>query len=401
MVSCSQNHDTQYPEIIVISSVLPTPTSAGSIILHRHLSQLDNWGVLVVSDPSESNSPNLLTKLLKRLERTRLHRFVNDLTVLAGGHRWEKNLRSHSTNSARTVVLTVAHGDGCCAAKQFAQKNDLPLVTIFHDWWPDMPAVHAPFRQKLGRSFKQLYQASDLALSVSGRMRELLGTHPNSVVLYPIPAVPRENLASGALTTEDHSLSLRVFYSGGLYDYAPMLAELLQVVKDHPTLKLQVRGKNPNWPANFRTEMRDRGLWLDFAPREELDQWLASADAFLVTMSFESTMRRRMETSFSSKLTEFAQFGKPIVIWGPEYCSAIQWGKDGDRALCVTDENPNILVSALEKLNDSPEKQGYYAQQARIAAQGEFNPSTIQNRFLEHIQSLIEKKPKTDSYLFF
>ena len=95
-----------------------------------------------------------------------------------------------------------------------------------------------------------------------------------------------------------------------------------------------------------------------------------------------------METSFPSKLPEYAQFGKPIVIWGPEYCSAIHWGREGDRAICIMDENPHFLVSALENLKNSPEKQEYYAQQAGIAAQTEFNPYFMQNQFLEAIQNL-------------
>ncbi|MEA5526337.1 glycosyltransferase family protein [Nodularia spumigena] len=92
---------------------------------------------------------------------------------------------------------------------------------------------------------------------------------------------------------------------------------------------------------------------------------------------------RYVETSFPSKLPEYAQFGKPIVIWGPEYCSAIHWGRKGDRALCVTDENPNALISALKKIQHSPQIRRYYAQKTMIAAQTEFNPHLIQIKFLE------------------
>jgi hypothetical protein len=42
--------------------------------------------------------------------------------------------------------------------------------------------------------------------------------------------------------------------------------------------------------------MRENGRWLDFAPREEVDAWLASADAFLVPMVFDPAMRRRMDS---------------------------------------------------------------------------------------------------------
>jgi hypothetical protein len=98
-----------------------------------------------------------------------------------------------------------------------------------------------------------------------------------------------------------------------------------------------------------------------------------------------------VETSFPSKLPEYAQFGKPIVIWGPEYCSAIHWGREGDQSLCVTDENPRVLVSSLEKLKDSSQNLKYYGQKAKVASRTEFDPTIIQNKFLDHIWQLILK----------
>ena len=52
------------------------------------------------------------------------------------------------------------------------------------------------------------------------------------------------------------------------------------------------------------------------------------------SVSPQPTGAGQMETSFLSKLPEYAQFGKPILIWRPEYCSAIHWGREGDRAIC-------------------------------------------------------------------
>lgn len=376
------------PQIVVISSVLPRPTSAGEIILHRHLSSLADWTVQVSPHPHEAIPRSNTVKLLKRLERTRFHRWGNDLEVMANGRSWPSASDLAALPNSSTVVLTVAHGDGCWAAQRFARQHHLPLVTIFHDWWPDIPAVHAPLRARLAARFQQLYRQSALALCVSEAMQQQLGPHPNSQVLYPIPAEPPPSSAASAPV--DPAQPLRVVYSGGLYDYGPMIAELLQVTKEHPSVHVQVRGAAPNWPAEFREEMRQRGLWLDFAPRSELEDWLASADVFLVTMSFDPALRRRMETSFSSKLTEYAQFGKPLVIWGPEYCSAVQWAKQGDdRALCVTKTSPQALVTVLENLQHNPDKVGHYAAQARQAAAQEFNPQVLQRQFLGAMNQLL------------
>ncbi|HYW21515.1 MAG TPA: glycosyltransferase [Nodularia sp. (in: cyanobacteria)] len=383
-------------KILVISSISPQPTSAGQIILYRHLNQASGWDVDIVANPYESKTDRWQTKLIKRLEYTRFHPWGHDFQVIDQGMVWDNTLlNSHqrgfnSQTDDKTIVLTVSHGDGCWAAQRFAHHYQLPLVTIFHDWWPDIPTLHKPFRQLLEQRFQQLYQQSNLALCVSEGMKNALGSHSNSTVLYPIPAFLKEEITTKYQPeNEQISSPLQVVYSGNLHEYGPILAQLLEVTKDNPKIQVQVRGSNPNWSADFRSEMRDRNLWLDFAPREELNQWLAAADVFLVTMSFDQALRRRMETSFPSKLPEYAQFGKPLVIWGPDYCSAIRWGSEGDRALCITDENPQVLVSAVEKLSQDSSQREYYASQSRIAARQDFNPVNLQKHFLAAISTLL------------
>jgi hypothetical protein len=248
-----------------------------------------------------------------------------------------------------------------------------------------MADVYAPIRKILDRRFARLYSASQAALCVSEGMREQLGERVGSQVLYPLADVPETDRAAGGADPPARRQPLRVYYCGGLYDYGPMLAELLRQASGTPDVFLQVRGAEPNWPAGFRAEMSRTGNWLDFAPRSELGPWLASAGAFLVTMCFESGMRRRMASSFPSKLTEYAQYGKPIIIWGPEDCSAVRWARKGDRAIAVTHGGAEAVLAAMTALAQSTESQDHYARQARAAAATEFNPAKLQRQFLDAI----------------
>lgn len=378
--------------IIVISSVQPQTRSAGGLVLHRHLDNLTYYSVKVIHHPYKPDTITCFSKILKRLQKSWLDRIGNDLDVIRYGQAWNKTLEgiriSDMTKQGKLIVLTVAHGDGCWAAQSFAAYHNFPLVVFFHDWWPDSPKLHKPFRNLLNRNLIKLYQGSSLALCVSQGMKEALGSHPNSRVLYPIPNF-RTLLADQDIKQTSRSSSfLNVIYFGNLCEYGFMLGQLLKTIKEKSTIHFQVRGANPNWSAEFCSEMRSRGLWLDFVSREKLNEWSANADAFLVVMSFEPALRRRMETSFPSKLPEYAQFGKTLVIWGPEYCSAVRWAKGGDWGLCITDESSQSVVCALETLRNSSEKQRYYSGQAKKAAQKEFNPNYLQNSFLTSIEDL-------------
>ena len=103
------------------------------------------------------------------------------------------------------------------------------------------------------------------------------------------------------------------------------------------------------WKCSGPVRFGHAGRRMSFAPAEftadsfrlnQLAESLQNFQAALVVMSFAPPHRRRMTTSFPSKMIDAMQLGLPVVIWGPEYCSAVKWARRGERALCVTDPNP-------------------------------------------------------------
>ena len=176
-----------------------------------------------------------------------------------------------------------------------------------------MADVPSFFRRILEKQFLDLARECAVGLCVCEGMRNALGAGDNLQVLPPIPAL-REISENGAEPTDHPNSPFRVLYFGNLGEYGPMLGEALEESLKQPEILLQVRGSNPQWSDELKRKMLANGRWLEFAPREELEEWLASADAFLIPMVFEEKYRRRMETSFPSKLIEFAQFGKPLII---------------------------------------------------------------------------------------
>ena len=91
-------------------------------------------------------------------------------------------------------------------------------------------------------------------------------------------------------------------------------------------------------------------------------------------------------------MIDAVQLGLPIVIWGPEYCSAVKWARRGERALCVTDPNPLALRQALDELAASSSEQERFAKGARDAAAGEFNCERIQAQLVDELMRAIQKR---------
>jgi len=84
------------------------------------------------------------------------------------------------------------------------------------------------------------------------------------------------------------------------------------------------------------------------------------------------------------------QLGLPVVIWGPEYCSAVKWARIGGRALWVTDPNPSAIRRALEELAAASAEQERLAKSSRETAATDFNHERIQTQFIDALRRAIQ-----------
>jgi len=382
-------------KVALISSIVPKNARGGGLVLYHRFKDLSSIELLVVCDgPVPGFNHRVLkhrisSRIFKRIAKTRLRRWGLDCEefFLPCSPNWVARI---CESFKPDVILTVAHGNLWRLALREARSSKVPLVTLFDDWWPDLSGTHEMLRPLLDKQFRALHQNSAVSLCVCEGMLAALGPHPRAEILYGIPNRHTPSV-SHANRKPAVSGELKLIYTGNLVEYGEPVRAALEATKEHPRIRLEASGGNPAWPAPFRKEMQERGLWHDFVPQEKLGVWMATADAFLVAMRFEPQLRRFMETSFPSKIANYAQFHKPIVIWGPEYCSAIQWARRGDRALCITDNDPIALKAALEKLAGSPGLQASLTERARQAAQTEFNPERLQRQFLGSLQNVIRK----------
>lgn len=379
--------------IIVISSVRPEPTSAGPIVLHRHLVS-QPWIDLEIygAEPGRRTFRSLIRRGIGQLKKIALGRWSEVLWSLWKGRWLDEHLPREVDPSQTTVVLTVAHGDACHTAQRFARRHHLPVVVWFQDWWPDLADVPGCFRPLLERHFRELYQGADLALCICEGMKEELGPHRNAVVLPPVS--DEGQIGAGKEEKNIISSEFKVIYSGTLGEYGPMMESLIRESLNHPELLIQARGANPEWDREFIEAMTQEGRLLPFAPRDEFNDWLRTADAFIVPMVFDPKMRRRMRTSFPSKLIEFAQLGKPLIVWGPDDCSAIRWAHVNGYHLTVTSEDPEKVIQEIKMLAESCDAQKIAVTKTLQEIRENLNPRIIKEDFENLIRNLGSRSRK-------
>jgi glycosyltransferase involved in cell wall biosynthesis len=361
-------------KVLVLSSVVPNAQgSGGELLLHRYLTLDPSIQSEVVSWQQFPFRLKLIGKL-RQLGAKWLSRSWECLFPVLPQRKMVHDL-VHSFQP--DILLTVAHGWWHILARTVAKEFNLPLVSFFQDWWPDSPDVPVAFRPQANRQFHRTCAESTVAVCVSGGMLRELGEPANALVIYPVPSLMRSE------GWRPHfKLPLRVVYFGNLHEYGPTIEGALRALNGSDQVRLEVFGSSPLWASRAEDYFRSRGLYHGFIPSNQLVEALRRPQAVLVVMSFDAALGRRMMTSFPSKLTEAMQLRLPVVIWGPAYCSAVQWARPGGRALCVTDPNPSVLRRALEELAASPSQQERLARSAREAAADDFNPERIEAQFM-------------------
>jgi glycosyltransferase involved in cell wall biosynthesis len=278
----------------------------------------------------------------------------------------------------------------CHLARKTAQRHGLPLVGLFLDWFPVMNghSGHLWTQRILSKRYRELYAACDLAFCTSDGMQNVLGAHRNSYVIYPMPGrhrVPQKLLPPSG--------KFRLVYVGSVQNfYGRMLCALIEKIEATNDLEIIVVGPNADWPVELLERAKRNGVYLGFKSPEQAADVMASADALLVVMSFEKEHELFMRTSFTTKFLDYVAFGKPVILWGPDYCTPARVARKYGGAVIVNQDDADAIVSACRHIAHDAAWREQLSQQARKLQQTLFNPDRLQKVFVSEIEKLVRSR---------
>ena len=385
------------PRVLLVSIVPPHNDCGVRIVMHRHLVERSPFELHLASNADSVGDPLVHTRLRLPylIHRLRKSRFGPRLTAWVtdyGNFIWplatNAALEAAVEDFKPDVVLTLAECGLCHVAQKTAQRHGLPLAGLFFDWFPVMKGHygHKSTQSILSRRYRELYAACDLAFCSSDGMQEMLGPHPNSHVIYPMPG--RHRVPEQAWPPR--SGKFRVVYVGSVENfYGRMLCSLIEKIEATSDLEIIVVGPNADWPKPLVERARANGTYLGFKPPEEAAEVLASADALLSVMSFEKEHELFMRTSFTTKFLDYVSFGKPVVLWGPEYCTPVCVAREHGGAAVVSAADATAVVCLCRNIARDTELNEKLSKQALQLHQTLFNPDRLQNVFVQKITELV------------
>jgi glycosyltransferase involved in cell wall biosynthesis len=388
---------TVKPRVLLVSIVPPRNDCGVRIVMYRHFIDRSPFELHVASNADFAEGLVIHTQLRLPYLVHRLKKSRFGAPLAAWIIDYENFIWPLTTNDALEeavekfqpeVILTLAECGLCHIARKTAERHRIPLAGLFLDWFPIMKGHygHKSTQRILSQRYRELYAACDLAFCTSDGMQEVLGPHPNSHVIYPMPG--RHVLSEKAWPR--HSRKFRVVYVGSVENfYGRMLCSLIERIEATSDLEIIVVGPNADWPKQLRERSLANGTYLGFKPPEEAAEVLASADALLSVMSFEKEHELFMRTSFTTKFLDYVSFGKPVILWGPEYCTPVRVAREHDGAAVVTAVDAAAVVSVCHKIAKDRELNEKLSKQAVQLHQTLFNPDRLQDVFVQKITGLV------------
>lgn len=384
------------PRIFFLTFYPPTPTMGGAMAYFRHFLTRNDVELFVATDDSSVLDFNLhcpvlvfdQPKWLDRLSKTRLSLWAHSYRHLLAGNVIPHSVWEAAKQFRPDMIFTIAGSWGWTAgmSKVLADRLGVPLIGSFNDWFDFGILVHPLLKPILEHRFRAFYNECDLALCTSEGMRDELGFHRNAHVLYPIGAECNDHTLDFHPYLGDHPF--QVFFGGNLGEwYGRMLESLVTyAIQEQPPINFRIYGGNQSWSEEFDRMVCDRGIFRGMVHFDQLAVVASEADCLLLPMGFGEECALTERTSFKTKFLDYLSYRKPIMVWGPEYSSAVRVAHEFDSAEICTDPAPAAALSTLRKLSENVDRQIQLVANAHRMYHDRFHPDMIHKGLMDKLR---------------
>jgi hypothetical protein len=351
------------PNLLYFGDVPVENYMHGSTLLYRLLSTYPKEKLIIIEGSGASIPDRRISGIrydqckpvLFRLSKTRFRYYISPFVTLCaplqlGG--LTELLRSFRPEA----VITVVWGYTWATAAAYAERAKLPLHLIIHDDLPSAGAWGAVERRVIHARLSHWYPKAASRLCVSPYTADEYRRRYNAIgdVLYPSRAMD-----SPVFTEPPDSLGQRcqpftVAFAGSIYPiYVDGLRRIAAALRATSAGRLLVYGPRPSQSVCSLLQEPNIELRGRLSAADLIQQCRHEAHAIFVPMTYMDELRPNVEIAFPSKLADCTAMGLPLVIDGPEYCSAVRWARDNPGVAEVTTEgNIDGLAACLRRLQD-------------------------------------------------
>jgi hypothetical protein len=96
-----------------------------------------------------------------------------------------------------------------------------------------------------------------------------------------------------------------------------------------------------------------------------------------------------MRTSFTTKFLDYVAFGKPVILWGPDYCTPVRVARKHGGAAVVSNTDAGAVVAVTREIAANSALSKTLSQESMQLHQVLFNPDRLQDVFVQKITELV------------
>src|SRR5215213_2580740 len=381
--------------LLYVGDVPVEATYHGSALLHRLLSDYPPEKLTVVETAKESELKRRLPTVKyishpiakQRWLNTRFHPYAVAWFTHAA-KRCAPTITQSLNGFDCEAVLTVAHGFGWLTAAEIAMRRRVPLHLMVHDDWPRVADVAPQFRNWLDARFAKVYRQAQSRLCVSPAMsrsyEERYGM-PASVI-YPSRAADSANFEDPPARLADRHEQFTIAFAGTInsHGYVRALAALQKALEPVDGRLLIFGPLTADAAQQVGLKHRNTEIRGLLTSTELLMRLREEASALFVPMSFAASDRANMEMAFPSKLADYTATGVPLLIYGPDYCSAVAWARENPGVAEVVEAEAD-LAAAVARLANNPDHRLNLGKRALETGRQYFTHARVQQIFYQSL----------------
>jgi Glycosyltransferase Family 4 len=350
------------PRLLYLAEVPVASYMHGSALVYRLFESYPAEKLLIVECLCESQAnlriPNVQYRAIKssssRLLKNRFSHYLwphSLARVYLSSRSISRIVRSYRPQAVITVVL----GHAWEIAASYATRAGLPLHLIVHDDWPNNPNRTSLQRRWADSALRRWYPMAASRLCISPYMAEEFSRRYGAKgdVLYPSRASNTLEFEAPPPGLSGSCKPFTVAFCGSIYlDYARALQRMAIALQEVGG-RLLVFGPKPFAGVDAFLQEPNLELQGTVSSLEMIRRCREQAHAIFVPMAYCERDRHNMKISFPSKLADCTATGLPLIIDGPDCCSAVRWARENPGVSeIVTEESVDGLRTALQQLQD-------------------------------------------------
>jgi hypothetical protein len=384
------------PRLLIVSTNPPMNEMGGCLLLYRQFVLRDDFEVRVITDRSDYECSGISWRLARhpaivsRLQRTRLSLWAHDWVHLFGGKFGYKDLRKFARDFNPDFVFVGPETWICNLGFKIAGDLKVPVIGLFMDWPVFASLAHTFVKKRFSHLYRQRYKQCDLAFGIAPEMLEALGPHPRARVLYP---AGYRKADQEKVTPSRKSNDPILFFAGNLGQwYGQAVDQLIGEFRKAPSFRFRVAGTNGPWSPKEEEQLKAEGTFLGFLKGEAYNNALEEADALLVIMGFDPEDKIVESTNFKSKIVDYLLAETPLIIWGPEYCTAVTHALREGFAEVVTVQDPKLVLQKFTALASQPDRRAQLVAKGKAFFDKHLDAEKVYPEAALEMHSLIESK---------